>query len=91
MEEALIKLKHRNDDLTRQSKGLLDGQTLLEIGTPSPSQSISPATPVSNEPAFEQAKDEPNRDHGERIVEMVSVVVRCFCRLFSLLFLHTSC
>ncbi|XP_037945654.1 uncharacterized protein LOC119678073 isoform X2 [Teleopsis dalmanni] len=64
MEAALIKLKQRNDDLTSKLRDAPDG-----LPAPSP----SPTTIKANE-EFEKIKEEveiQNRDHGERIVEMV--------------------
>ncbi|XP_067619465.1 myosin-6-like isoform X5 [Eurosta solidaginis] len=64
MEAALIKLKQRNDELNAKARDLTDGQ---------PAISTSPTTVKANE-EFEQIKEEvesQNRDHNERIVEMV--------------------
>lgn len=66
MEAALIKLKQRNDELQAKTKDHTDGQS----ATPT----ISPTTEKADE-EFEKIKEEvesQNRDHGERIVEMVS-------------------
>lgn len=65
MEAALIKLKQRNDELNARTRDLTDGP---------PAPSPSPTTVKANE-EFEQIKEEvesQNRDHNERIVEMVS-------------------
>ncbi|XP_023308784.2 kinesin heavy chain isoform X2 [Lucilia cuprina] len=70
MESALIKLKQRNDELTAKTRDLTDGpssRTSTPIPTPSP-------TTIKTNEEFEQIKDEvetQNRDHNERIVEMV--------------------
>ncbi|XP_055908271.1 shootin-1 isoform X3 [Eupeodes corollae] len=78
MEEALIKLKQRNDDLSKKSKDLLDGQV-----SPPTTPTTTPITPSTIEPIqsteqpFEEPKDglpSPNREHGERIVEMKSLM-----------------
>uniref|UniRef100_A0A1I8NPQ7 Shootin-1 n=1 Tax=Stomoxys calcitrans TaxID=35570 RepID=A0A1I8NPQ7_STOCA len=64
MEAALIKLKQRNDELMAKTRDITDGQ---------PAPTPSPTTLKANE-EFEQIKDEvesQNRDHNERIVEMV--------------------
>lgn len=65
MEAALIKLKQRNDELNERARDLTDGQ---------PAPSPSPTTEKVNE-EIEEIKEEvenQNRDHNERIVEMVS-------------------
>ena len=68
MESALIKLKQRNDELTAKVRDTTDAPT---SSSPIPP---SPTTLAVNE-EFEKIKDEvetQNRDHGERIVEVVS-------------------
>lgn len=81
MEAALIKLKQRNDELVAKTRDLTDAPT----SSSSPSSTIasnpipSPTTAKANE-EFEQIKEEvesQNRDHNERIVEMV-----CKIRLY---------
>lgn len=67
MESALIKLKQRNDELTAKVRDTTDAPTISPIPP-------SPTTLEVNE-EFEKIKDEvetQNRDHGERIVEVVS-------------------
>lgn len=69
MESALIKLKQRNDELTAKTRDLTDAPT-------SPTSSSSPTAADKTNEEFEQIKDEveiQNRDHNERIVEMVSL------------------
>ncbi|XP_065354159.1 uncharacterized protein LOC135948685 isoform X2 [Calliphora vicina] len=74
MESALIKLKQRNDELTAKTRDLTDGPSSpTSTTTTTPIPSPSPTTIKTNE-EFEQIKDEvetQNRDHNERIVEMV--------------------
>lgn len=73
MEAALIKLKQRNDELTAKTRDLTDAPTSpAPASVPAPTP--SPTTVKANE-EFEKIKDEvetQNRDHNERIVEMVS-------------------
>lgn len=86
MEEALIKLKQRNDELNKKSKDLLDGQvttpttptagpvvSTLQVQLQVQPQESALVQEVRQQPSLEQSKEElpsPSRDHGERIVEM---------------------
>lgn len=97
MEEALIKLKQRNDELSKKSKDLTDGQvsppttpkTTSKVGkiVSSIEISLQPEQPIEVQPKEELPKEElpkeeltneelpsPSRDHGERIVEMKSLM-----------------
>ncbi|XP_073818245.1 uncharacterized protein isoform X9 [Musca autumnalis] len=76
MEAALIKLKQRNDELVAKTRDATDGGgagVQPPVTPTSPTPTPSPTTAKANE-EFEQIKEEvesQNRDHNERIVEMV--------------------
>ncbi|XP_058974082.1 uncharacterized protein LOC101891226 isoform X3 [Musca domestica] len=78
MEAALIKLKQRNDELVAKTRDATDGGGGAQPVAVTPTTTTtppapSPTTAKANE-EFEQIKEEvesQNRDHNERIVEMV--------------------
>lgn len=80
MEAALIKLKQRNDELVAKTRDATDGGGSAQPVAVTPTTTTtppapSPTTAKANE-EFEQIKEEvesQNRDHNERIVEMVSL------------------
>lgn len=81
MEEALIEMKRRNDELTKFTSDSLDGGA--RNGEPTRKITTATITPINNAPItptppnveITRLREELNRRelaHGERIVEMVS-------------------
>lgn len=75
MEEALIEMKKRNDELVRENKDAIDGPT-------------SPKFYTTNDQVLHLQEELKRREaaHTERIVEMVRIKIMFFC-LFLRLFL----